>query len=83
MNDIGKVELGKLERHLGILNIIGRIAPMFGFIGTIIGVIKIFFDISKAKTVDIETISTGLYEKWFVRLLALLLGCSPLLRITG
>jgi biopolymer transport protein ExbB len=74
MNDIGKVELGKLERHLGILNIIGRIAPMFGFIGTIIGVIKIFFDISKAKTVDIETISTGLYEKMVCSASGLVIG---------
>jgi biopolymer transport protein ExbB len=36
---------------------------MFGFIGTIIGVIKIFYDISLAKTVEIEIISSGLYQK--------------------
>ncbi|MBC7864080.1 MAG: MotA/TolQ/ExbB proton channel family protein [Bacteroidia bacterium] len=63
MDTAGKVELGRLERRLGILNIIGRIAPMFGFIGTIFGVIKIFFEIAQAKTVNIEVISTGLYQK--------------------
>jgi biopolymer transport protein ExbB len=36
---------------------------MFGFIGTIIGVIIIFYDISLAKTVEIEIISKGLYQK--------------------
>lgn len=63
MNKSGSNEIAKLEKNLNVLNIIGRIAPMFGFIGTIIGVIKIFYDISLAKTVEIEVISTGLYQK--------------------
>ena len=36
---------------------------MLGFIGTIIGVVKIFYDIALAGTVEISVISTGLYEK--------------------
>ncbi len=63
MVEAATVEIGKLEKNLSILNITGRIAPMFGFIGTIIGVIKIFYDIALMKTVEIEVISTGLYEK--------------------
>ncbi|MCC6181354.1 MAG: MotA/TolQ/ExbB proton channel family protein [Bacteroidia bacterium] len=63
MDKAGAVELSRLEKNMSILNVTGRIAPMFGFIGTIIGVIKIFYDISLAKTVEIEVISTGLYEK--------------------
>lgn len=63
MSAAGTNELNKLEKHLSVLNITGRIAPMFGFIGTIFGVIKIFYDISLAKTVEIEVISTGLYQK--------------------
>ncbi len=63
MVESATVEIGKLEKNLSILNITGRIAPMFGFIGTIIGVIKIFYDIALMKTVEIEVISTGLYEK--------------------
>lgn len=63
MDKSGANEIGKLEKNLNVLNIIGRIAPMFGFIGTIIGVIKIFYDIALAKTVEIEVISTGLYQK--------------------
>ena len=63
MNAAGSNEINKLEKNLSVLNITGRIAPMFGFIGTIFGVIKIFYDISLAKTVEIEVISTGLYQK--------------------
>ncbi|MFL5753913.1 MAG: MotA/TolQ/ExbB proton channel family protein [Bacteroidia bacterium] len=63
MTESATVELGRLEKNLSILNITGRIAPMFGFVGTIIGVIKIFYDIALQGTVEIEVISTGLYQK--------------------
>jgi biopolymer transport protein ExbB len=63
MDKSGSNEIGKLEKNLNVLNIIGRIAPMFGFVGTIIGVINIFYSISLAKTVEIEVISEGLYQK--------------------
>jgi len=63
MDKSGANEIAKLENGLNVLNIIGRIAPMIGFIGTIIGVITIFYDISLAKTVEIEVISKGLYQK--------------------
>jgi biopolymer transport protein ExbB len=63
MDKSGANEIVKLEKNLNTLNIIGRIAPMFGFIGTIFGVIIIFYDISLAKTVEIDVISKGLYQK--------------------
>lgn len=63
MDKAGASELNRLEKNLSILNITGRIAPMFGFIGTIIGVIHIFYRIKLAGTVDIETVSYGLYQK--------------------
>jgi biopolymer transport protein ExbB len=74
MTQTGSNELGKLEKNLSILNITGRIAPMFGFIGTIFGVIKIFYDISLAKTVEIEVISTGLYQKMITSAGGLVVG---------
>ena len=74
MNKSGGNELARLEKNLSVLNIIGRIAPMFGFIGTIIGVIKIFYDISLAKTVEIEIISSGLYQKMITSAGGLVVG---------
>lgn len=67
-------ELSRLEKNMSILNITGRIAPMFGFIGTIIGVIKIFYDISVAKTVEIDVISSGLYQKMITSCGGLVVG---------
>ncbi len=74
MDKSGSAELARLEKNLSILNITGRIAPMFGFIGTIIGVIKIFYDISLAKTVEIEVISSGLYQKMITSCGGLVVG---------
>ncbi len=74
MDKSGSLEVAKLEKNLNVLNIIGRIAPMFGFIGTILGVIKIFYDISLAKTVEIEIISKGLYQKMITSASGLVVG---------
>lgn len=74
MDKSGSLEVLKLEKNLNVLNIIGRIAPMFGFIGTILGVITIFYDISLAKTVEIEIISKGLYQKMITSASGLVVG---------
>lgn len=74
MNLSAALSLSYMEKNLNVLNIIGRVAPMFGFIGTIIGVIVIFYDISLAKTVEIEVISTGLYQKMISSATGLAIG---------
>jgi biopolymer transport protein ExbB len=74
MDKSGANEIAKLEKNLNVLNIVGRIAPMFGFIGTIIGVITIFYAISLAKTVEIEIISKGLYQKMVTSASGLVVG---------
>ena len=63
MQGVAQQELYKMEKNIPILGIVGRIAPMVGFIGTIIGVIYIFYEISLSKTVEIDVISKGLYQK--------------------
>jgi biopolymer transport protein ExbB len=74
MTEGASVQLGNLEKKLNILNITGRIAPMFGFIGTIIGVVKIFYEIALIGTVEISAISTGLYEKMISSASGLVVG---------
>ena len=59
----GKLEVYNYEGNLYYLGVIASIAPMLGFIGTIIGVIKIFYNISLADNISISVISGGLYEK--------------------
>ncbi|NVO21428.1 MAG: MotA/TolQ/ExbB proton channel family protein [Bacteroidetes bacterium] len=71
---IGKFEVYKLEKNMAILAIIAGIAPMFGFIGTIIGVIKIFHDIALAGDVSIASVSSGLYTKMVSSAAGLIVG---------
>lgn len=59
----GKLEVHNYEGNLYFLGVISSIAPMLGFIGTIAGVIKIFYNISLADNISISLISGGLYEK--------------------
>jgi biopolymer transport protein ExbB len=70
----GKLELYKLEKNMNFLAIISGIAPMFGFLGTISGVINIFFKISQTGTFDLSVVSGGLYEKMISSGAGLLLG---------
>ncbi len=71
---VGKLEVQKLEKNLSILGIIAGIAPMFGFVGTIIGVIKIFYNISLSDNISIGLIAGGLYEKMVTSASGLIIG---------
>jgi biopolymer transport protein ExbB len=71
---VGKFEIYKLEKNLAILSVIAGIAPMFGFIGTIAGVIKIFYNISLADNISIGLISGGLYQKMITSAAGLTVG---------
>jgi len=71
---VGKFEVYELERGLPILAVIAGIAPMFGFLGTILGVIKIFFDISQTSDVSIGAVSSGLYVKMVSSASGLIVG---------
>lgn len=71
---VGKFEIYDLEKGLPILAVIAGIAPMFGFLGTIFGVIKIFFDISQTADVSIGVVSSGLYVKMVSSAAGLVVG---------
>jgi biopolymer transport protein ExbB len=70
----GKFEVYNLEKNIQILAVIAGIAPMFGFLGTIIGVIKIFYNISLTSDVSIGTVSAGLYTKMVSSASGLIVG---------
>lgn len=74
MESVGKLEINRLEKNLSILSLIGRIGPILGFVGTIAGVIKIFYDISLTDNISIGVISTGLYQKMITSASGLVIG---------
>jgi len=74
IENVGKLEIYKMEKNLNILGTIAGIAPMFGFLGTIFGVIKIFYMIAAQNSLEINTISGGLYVKMISSAAGLLVG---------
>ena len=70
----GRLEIYKLEKNLNWLGIISGVAPMLGFVGTISGVIKIFYEISVEKNISIDIIAGGLYEKMITSATGLVVG---------
>lgn len=75
----GKLEIASLEKNTPILAIISSIAPMFGFLGTVIGVITIFHDISMSPEaaegkIPIDSVSAGLYVKMISSAAGLVVG---------
>ena len=59
---------------MGYLGIIAGIAPMLGFIGTISGIIRIFYDISLSDNISVGIIAGGLYEKMITSGAGLIVG---------
>lgn len=70
----GKIEIYKLEKNISVLGIIAGIAPMLGFVGTISGVIRIFYNIAIAGNIEIGGIAEGLYEKMITSAAGLIVG---------
>lgn len=73
---VGKLEVAKLEKNINVLGIIAGIAPMMGFIGTILGVIMIFRDVEIAGGIDVAAVAGGLYVKMVSSASGLIIGIT-------
>lgn len=74
MEGAGRMVVSRLERGIGLLSLFAKLAPMFGFIGTIIGVINIFYRISLTDNISVGDISEGLYQKMVTSAAGLIVG---------
>jgi biopolymer transport protein ExbB len=79
IENVGRVETFRLEKKVTYLSLIAKLAPMFGFLGTIMGVIKIFYDISLTDNLSVGVISGGLYQKMLTSAGGLLVGIMAFL----
>lgn len=68
------IELTEMESKMGYISMVSGIAPRLGFIGTIIGVILIFYNVSLSEDISIGTISAGLYQKMVSSATGLIVG---------
>ena len=74
MENVGKLEVYKMERNLNVLSLIAGIAPMFGFLGTIVGMVQLFYGISSTGEYTLGTIAGGIYTKMVTSASGLIIG---------
>ena len=74
MENAAKLEIFRLEKNLNILSIIAGIAPMFGFLGTIVGMVQLFYAISATGEYTLNTIAGGIYVKMITSATGLIIG---------
>lgn len=75
IENVGKLEVYKLEKGLPSLATIAGASPMVGFLGTVIGMIKAFYDMSNAgNNIDVSLLSNGIYTAMVTTAAGLVVG---------
>jgi len=80
IENVGNIEVAKLEKGFTWVATAAAIAPMIGFLGTVTGMVRAFFSMASAGTnVDITTLSSGIYEALVTTVAGLIAGIIALL----
>ena len=75
IENCGNIEVAQLEKGLPWLASIAGGAPMIGFLGTVIGMIQAFFNMSQAgNNIDITLLSGGIYTAMITTVAGLIVG---------
>lgn len=75
VENMGNVEISRLEKGLPMLATIAGGAPMIGFLGTVIGMIQAFYNMAQAgSNVDITLLSGGIYTAMVTTVAGLIVG---------
>lgn len=74
MENVGKLELYNLEKNLSVLSLIAGIAPMFGFLGTIVGMFQLFYNLASTGEFTIQSMANGIYTKMITSAAGLVIG---------
>ncbi|SMD44507.1 biopolymer transport protein ExbB [Aquiflexum balticum DSM 16537] len=75
IENVGKIEIYKLEKNLGLLATVAGAAPMIGFLGTVAGMIKAFIGVAQEEgMVSPKLLSTGIYEAMITTATGLVVG---------
>lgn len=74
MENVGKLEMYKMERNMNILSVISRFAPLFGFVGTIIGLVLLLKQFASIDNPSITQIADAMYVKLITSATGLIIG---------
>ncbi len=75
IENVGKLEVTKLEKNIAVLATVAGAAPMLGFLGTVIGMVRAFYNMSMAGgNIDISLLAGGIYEAMITTITGLAVG---------
>ncbi|GAB2630076.1 MULTISPECIES: MotA/TolQ/ExbB proton channel family protein [Belliella] len=75
IENVGKIEIYKLEKNLNLLATVSGAAPMIGFLGTVAGMIRAFIGVAQEEgMVSPKLLSTGIYEAMITTAAGLVVG---------
>lgn len=75
IENVGNLEVAKLEKGMPMLATIAGGAPMIGFLGTVMGMIQAFYDMSMAgNNIDVGLLSNGIYTAMVTTVGGLIVG---------
>ena len=77
IENVGKIEISHLEKGLPTLASVAGGAPMIGFLGTVMGMIRAFYDMSNAgSNIDVSLLSHGIYTALVTTVAGLIVGIT-------
>ena len=74
IENVGKLEVYQLEKRLGFLATAAGVAPMIGFLGTTLGMIRTFFDLKFVTSFTVNDIAPGIMEAMVTTVAGLVVG---------
>ena len=75
VENVGKLEVSKLEKNIATLATIAGVSPMIGFLGTVSGMIRAFYNMAMAgNNIEIDVLAGGIYEAMITTLAGLFVG---------
>jgi biopolymer transport protein ExbB len=79
IENVGNLEVAKLEKGFPLIATTAAGAPMLGFLGTVTGMVRAFFDMANAgSNVDVTLLSNGIYEALVTTVGGLVVGIIAL-----
>jgi biopolymer transport protein ExbB len=77
IDNVGNLEISKLEKGLPVLASVAGGAPMLGFLGTVTGMVQAFYDMANAgNNIDITLLSAGIYQAMVTTVAGLIVGIT-------
>ena len=74
IENVGKLEIYKMEKNINILATIAGAAPMVGMLGTVIGMVNVFLEMESTGTIQVTDISSGTKQAMVTTIVGLVVG---------